>query len=739
MGFSLQRKVVIAFVVAALVLVGVSIEAYRALGFASDSAASVNHSHVVIEALSDVVSDVVDAETAQRAFLLTGAPDLLAPYDSNVAEFGDHTLRLQTLTADNPLQRSRAESVATIGAARLALLQSHIDEARRGRLRDAIAQIRTGSGASYMDSLRAVANRMDAEEHRLLVARAALEQVRRRYSRLVTAVGLVIALAAAVFAVAAILQDVSARERVARQLSAAAQREAEANQAKSDFLARMSHELRTPLNSVIGFANVLLRNKRGVLGEQELSYVERIRANGTHLLGIINDILDLAKVESGRMDLMVVPVDVPALVRETLSQITARDGVDMDVALPPATQPLLADRDKLKQVLLNLVANAIKFTEHGRVLVRVVAEADGAVRRIDVADTGAGIPPDRLAAIFEAFEQAESTTSRRYGGTGLGLAIARTMCERMNFRLVVASTVGTGSTFSILTDPSAPTVAHHVPPDAGAHLATTATPTGHRPTEAAPPDAQRPTILVIDDSADSRLLLSQFIEDAGNHAVTAVSGEQGVHLARELRPGLILLDLLMPGIDGWQTLRRLKHNPDTAGIPVVVTSVVATEHRGTLVGALDLLDKPISRDDLVTTVRRNLVGSTTRVLVVEDATDTRKLLETYLGELPGLELRFVETGRQALELLDAFRPQLVILDLSLPDLDGLEVLREIRCHPRFGGVPVIIATARDLSETERRHLEERTQTIVTKDANVGERVRDAVRALLPAPAAGHQT
>jgi signal transduction histidine kinase/CheY-like chemotaxis protein len=731
--FSLEGKVIVAFAAAAIVLVGVSVEAYRAVGFASESAAWVNQSHLVIEALSDAVSDVVDAETAQRGYLLTQSPRFLAPYDTNVAELAIHLDRLQRLTVDNPMQRTLAESVSVYAKGRMSVLQSRLELARAGKVNDAVAEVRSGGGVSYMDSLRDVANRMDAEERRLLSARAALERERRRYLRVMTGIGLVVALATALFAVVAILGDVSARDRVARELAEAASREADANRAKSEFLARMSHELRTPLNSVIGFASVLLKNKGGVLRAQELSFVERIRSNGTHLLGIINDILDLSKVESGRMDVILEPVDVNALVRETLRQINPRDGVELDVALPGIARPLSSDRDKLKQVLLNLVANALKFTERGRVLVRVVTKPSGAIRRIDVVDTGPGIPRDRLDAIFDAFEQAEATTTRRYGGTGLGLTISRAMCERMGFRLDVASAEGVGSTFSILCDPTEPRLSAHLPPEDGARLEAisgeqrAATPAASRDESNEP----KATILVIDDSADSRLLLGQFLEDDGKRVVAASSGEQGLQLARQLRPRLIVLDLVMPGLDGWRTLHRLKNDAATADIPVVVVSIVASEQRGSLLGAVDLVDKPIDRDRLLATIRRNLGESGTRVLVVEDSADTRTLFQGYLNGLSGLTVHMAATGKEALARLDDFHPELVILDLSLPDMDGLELLCELRAHETLRDIPVIIATARDLSADERADLEARTQAVITKDDDIADRLRETVRAALP--------
>ncbi|HSG48183.1 MAG TPA: PAS domain S-box protein, partial [Longimicrobiales bacterium] len=417
-------------------------------------------------------------------------------------------------------------------------------------------------------------------------------------------------------------KDVTRRVRAEEALRVAKEEAEGANRAKSQFLANMSHELRTPLNSVIGFANILLKNKKGNLGEQDLNFLDRILANGRHLLSLINEVLDLAKIEAGRMELDIEEVDLAGLVRETVQQLEGQAQerrVDLGWSAPGPLHPVETDRAKLKQVIINLVGNALKFSAGGRVTVTIHATPQGHPTAIAVEDTGIGIPRERLAAIFEAFQQADGGTTRHYGGTGLGLTISRSICQLMGYDLEVESEVGKGSVFSIrLEGGSRPERAEG---DAHPHPADD---------EPAPEVATAPDgpevgqthdfkVLVVDDESDSRVLMTHYLRDFGCRVFTAGTAREGIELARREQPDLITLDLMMPGMSGWEALHRLKEDMATRHIPVVVVSIAAQEGRGRLLGAVDLLTKPVEREDLLRVLWRNLVRRRGgRILLVED-------------------------------------------------------------------------------------------------------------------------
>src|ERR1051326_7149516 len=459
----------------------------------------------------------------------------------------------------------------------------------------------------------------------------------------------------------------------------------------------MSHELRTPLNSVIGFTNILLKNKAQNLRPEDLSFLERIVANGKHLLGLINQILDLSKIEAKKVELETSTVALSDLICEVLAQFESQvkgKEVALLSQLPPVIAPLVTDAVKLKQVIINLVANALKFTEHGSVTVRVTAEANtNRPTRIDVIDTGIGIAQDRLSAVFEAFQQADASTARKYGGTGLGLTISQALCELMGYPLEVQSEVGKGSTFSIVLVSRAefpgvaqPAVAPGPPPAA-------------QPTPVqVPVDFKEKLVLVIDDEFDARMLVTHMVEEFGCKVVAASSGDQGLRMAREFRPNLITLDLLMPEMSGWDVLKTIKADAQLRDIPVIVVSIVARENRGKILGAVDVLEKPLAREELLAALRRTL-RTERKLLVVDDDEDARRLIAAYLSE-EGYEIQTAVNGREALDVLERFSPDLVILDLLMPVMDGMAFLDAIRADPRWRHLPVIIITAKVLSPDE---------------------------------------
>ncbi len=496
-----------------------------------------------------------------------------------------------------------------------------------------------------------------------------------------------------------------------------------ASRSKSEFLANVSHELRTPLNSVIGFANLLLKNKAGNLRSDDLAYLERIQANGRHLLGLINQVLDLSKIEARKVELDLAPVDLAALIRDVLSETEAQvygRPVKLMLDAPPVVAPFRTDPGKLRQILLNLIGNGVKFTERGYVLVSVTTESrTNYPARIDVHDTGIGIPAEKQSVIFDAFRQADSTTARKYGGTGLGLTISMALCQLMGYRLSVCSDPGRGSTFSILLSPESsesqvPLAPQSLPPGAVTIHDIRFDPLQGR------------VILVVDDEEDALLMLTRMIEDLGCIVLPASSAEEGLRLARKTRPDAITLDLLMPHTDGWTVLETLKSDPSLRDIPVIVISVVAEEKRGTILGAMDVLQKPVSKESLTRVLKRSQHAT---ILVVDDSEDDRHLITSCIED-DATSVITAGSGSEALKKVSEQKPDLLILDLMMPGMDGETFLRLLRENREHSALPVVVLTSRELTPADRRRLSGMASAVLQKSDNLSEELRAVLAAVL---------
>jgi len=470
-----------------------------------------------------------------------------------------------------------------------------------------------------------------------------------------------------------------------------------ANAAKSQFLASMSHELRTPLNAIIGYSEML---EEEATEQGHASYapdLQKIRAAGRHLLALINDVLDLSKIEAGKLDLVIEPFDLQAAVHDvatTIQPLVAKNGNRLVVDAAADLGTMRSDLTRLRQVLLNLLSNACKFTEQGTITLG--AERAGGQVIFRVRDSGIGMTPEQLARVFDAFAQAEATTSRKYGGTGLGLAITRRFCELMGGDVTVESEPGHGSVFTVRLSADLTRAA----PEPG-------------PTDLAAPSG---TVLVIDDDTAARALTRRALEREGYGIVEAADGETGLRLARELSPRLITLDILMPGMDGWQVLAALKSDPALASIPVILQTILEDRNLGFALGASEYLTKPVDRKRLAELVKRYVPrAGAGPVLVVEDDPATRAMLGRTLSKA-GWEVAEAENGRIALEQVGVRRPSLILLDLMMPEMDGFEFVDTLRRDLSGPAVPIVVITAHTLSDADRRRLNGGVERVVQKHA-----------------------
>jgi len=727
------RVIAGAFGVTLLALFGVGLAAYQGMSRLVETRARVERTYAVLRALDVVSARVTSAENRVRGFLITGDEEYLDLYGADTQVVWRTLAALHALTGDNPRQRERIHTLTPLVRRKVDALNGEIAMRASGGIPTELEGVRTERARTGGTSIRQFVDTIETNELVLLQRRSISQQESVRNMVLAMAIALALSLTLGLLATQVVRRDITARARAAAELLRAKEVAEAASRSKSDFLATMSHELRTPLNSVIGFSNVLLKNKSGNLSDQDLSYLSRIVANGKHLLALINDVLDLSKVEAGRMQLERLPVNVGTLVSDTLGEFEAqareRD-VTLRVVAPTDMPPLTTDPVRLRQVLVNLVGNALKFTRHGSVTVRV--DVDRNTRyplRLRVIDTGEGIPPDRQQGIFNAFEQADSGTARRHGGTGLGLTIARSLCELLGFRLELSwSMVGLGSVFSVLLVPDAELLKSRLLDDEALYMDEKPTPR-ETPVPALSSrlvDPAQRLVLIVDDDPDSRLLLSQYVEDFGCQAMAVSSAEQGVAAAREFRPDLIVLDLLMPGVNGWDMLRELKGEPGISDIPVLVVSIVGGENRGTLTGVVDTLDKPVLRDGFYAALRRNLENARGRVLVVSADPDAHRVIAASFRDAGNLEVLSASDGAEAVAVLDSVRPDAIVVDSAGALTDGVATVEAIRRSPRYAHVPVLILVGAELPARDEQHLRDSADAVLRWD---GELERDLQRAL----------
>jgi signal transduction histidine kinase/CheY-like chemotaxis protein len=478
-----------------------------------------------------------------------------------------------------------------------------------------------------------------------------------------------------------------------------------ANRTKSEFLARMSHELRTPLNAIIGYSEMLVEEAEDLGEESFVSDLNKIRTAGKHLLALINSILDISKIEAGKMELFLEAFNVEKLVSDTVAMakpIIEKNGNQLCFEISATADTMVADLVKLRQVLFNLLSNAAKFTQQGVITLRVTTEKehDGEWVHFCVSDTGIGMTPEQLSKLFTAFSQADSSIASKYGGTGLGLTISRHFCQMMGGDITVESVFGQGTSF-----------------------------TAELPKKVAQPGAPEPaklqdintsglaTLLVIDDDATIGDIMERELAGGNVRIVRAANGEEGLQKASELRPDVITLDVFMGGIDGWEVLARLKSIPELAHIPVIMVTIADEKKKGFSLGVAEYLIKPADRGELTAIISRYLGSadgvSSGNLMLVDDDSVNRGLMAKILKE-KGWTVLEAGNGIEALALLADKIPDLILLDLVMPEMDGVTFLGELRKSAQFCRIPVIVITSKDLTQTERQLLNMNVHRVMQK-------------------------
>ena len=510
----------------------------------------------------------------------------------------------------------------------------------------------------------------------------------------------------AVNGIVANIRDITERRR-AEDLSREKEAAEAANKAKSNFLANMSHELRTPLNAIIGYSEMLQEMSADDGHDQYGGDLKKIHSAGKHLLELINDVLDISKIEAGKMDLYIESFSLDRTIEDVqavVDPLAMKNSNQLVIEKPPELGLIRADVTKVQQCLLNLLSNACKFTSNGTVRLQVSRE-NGWVT-FEVSDTGIGMTKEQMGKLFRAFQQADSSTTRKFGGTGLGLAISRRFCQLMNGDITVDSEVGQGTTFTMR-------IPVEVVPQPAEGQATPES-TAERVSESLPPSAA--VVLVIDDDPLVADLLRRTLVKDGYRVEYAENGEKGLQLARQLRPDAITLDVMMPGLDGWQVMTRLKSDPELCDIPVILLSIVNDRKTGFALGATEYLTKPLDRERLTSVLRRISNGRGSRLaLVVDDVADNRALLRAAL-EGDGWTVEEAGNGLEALDRLEQRRPDAILLDLMMPEMDGIALVERLRTSERNRSIPVLVVTAKDITPMDRQRLSGGVHAIMQKGA-----------------------
>jgi len=508
-----------------------------------------------------------------------------------------------------------------------------------------------------------------------------------------------------------LLRDITEQKKLQLVVQNALDTAEQASQAKSGFLANMSHELRTPMNAIIGYSEMLAEDAEDDGLVDMLEDLNKITSAGKHLLSLINDVLDISKIEAGKMDLYLEDFDLGIAVKDvatTSQSLIDKNKNTLTTSVENTITMVHGDLTKIKQILFNLVSNAAKFTSDGqiKIIVEAIKVENISMIKLIVSDTGVGIPTEKLDKIFDEFSQADESTTRNYGGTGLGLALVRQFCELMGGNVHVESILGQGSSFicqipqniELKKEPEITSSPHEIKSELN-----TITNISH--------DSTLKKVLIIDDDHSARELLQRNLEGEGYDVLCASNGKDGLLIAKKWQPSLITCDIMMPVMDGWDVLKELKNNKDTEQIPVVMVSMMGNESIGLSLGAVDHLSKPVDRDLLKKVVLKYALRG--KALVVEDDEAAREIALKSLSSI-GWQTASAENGQEGLDVFKGDDFDLILLDIMMPVMDGFGFIKGLRATKKGRNVPVIVLTAKDLSPEEKALLDGTVEQVFLK-------------------------
>jgi signal transduction histidine kinase/DNA-binding response OmpR family regulator len=720
MKWSIEKKTGAGLAVAGLILLLVAGLLYRSVRGFIEAGQWVSHTHEVLAELESTLSSVADAQTATHSYIITGQEGFLEPYQAAVPAVPAHVGRLKSLTADNPDQQRRVAMLRNAVAETLDSLQEEIDSRKQKGFEAARQRVATGIGIKQMDAVRVIVFEMKQNEENLLRRRNLDSQSSTSKIAVVFSCVLFLEFLLLGLVYYLLLRDITERKRMEEATLrlnaelAAANRQLEdrnreverATRLKSKFLASMSHELRTPLNAIVGFSDLLAEQTAGGLNDKQKRFVNHIKQGSSHLLQLINDILDLSKIEAGQLELHCEDFYVAEILPEVLSTIRPL-AMEKNIRVEQELEtncPVFADRVRFKQILYNLVSNAVKFTPKGGRIDIGCLQIESFVC-ISVTDTGIGIRAEDQGVVFEEFRQVEGTTGTPSEGTGLGLAITKRLVEQQGGKISLESETGKGSRFTFTLPLGSKTSSEIT---SVGEPADPATATGE--------SREKPLILVVDDEVPSRELLASYL-DSEYRIVMAESGAEAIKKAQQLRPDAITLDVMMPGGTGFETLVALTKTPETANIPIIIVSIVDQKQVGFALGAADYLIKPIRKPVLLETVRKHVLphaDDDAAILLVDDDPKILELLEETLRSA-GYETQSVQSGARALEVLSSKLVSAVLLDVLMPGMDGFEVIRHVRQEAALKDLPILVMTAKSLTQEECALLSHETQALFQKN------------------------